>query len=116
MGFQSVFRSGRLSAPLALAGLIVAAYAPDTFAAAAGVEEITVTAQRTEEGIQDVPIAVSAFTGTMLDDKQIINPSDLQMNTPNDVHCHQLRRIELQHPRIAGWSSRRPAITACRST
>ena len=83
MGFQSVFRSGRLSAPLALAGLIVAAYAPDTFAASAGVEEITVTAQRTEEGIQDVPIAVSAFTGTMLEDKQIINPSDLQMNTPN---------------------------------
>src|SRR5262245_26517025 len=83
MGFQSVFRSGRLSAPFALAGLIAAAYAPDTFAAAAGVEEITVTAQRTEEGIQDVPIAVSAFTGAMLEEKQIINPSDLQMNTPN---------------------------------
>ena len=85
MGFQSVFRLGCASASVALAGLIVAAYAPDTLAAAAapGVEEITVTAQRTEEGIQDVPIAVSAFTGAMLEEKQIINPSDLQMNTPN---------------------------------
>jgi outer membrane receptor protein involved in Fe transport len=84
MGFQSVFRSGRLATPLALAGLIVAApYASNALAAAAGVEEITVTAQRTEENIQDVPIAVSAYTGAMLADKQIINTSDLQLNTPN---------------------------------
>jgi outer membrane receptor protein involved in Fe transport len=84
MGFQSVFRSGRFAAPLALAGLMATVgHAPTVFAAAAGVEEITVTAQRTEESIQDVPIAVSAFTGTMLEDKQIISPSDLQMNSPN---------------------------------
>ncbi len=47
------------------------------------IEEITVTAQRREESVQDVPIAVSAFSGAMLEDRQIINPSDLQMNAPN---------------------------------
>src|SRR5262245_29165248 len=83
MGYRIAFPLGRL-ATLASAGLISAAfYTSEAFAAAAGVEEITVTAQRTEENIQDVPIAVTAFTGTMLADKQIINTSDLQLNTPN---------------------------------
>ena len=42
-------------------------------------EEIIVTAQRSEESLQDVPIAVTALTGDMLQDKGVINPSDLQM-------------------------------------
>ena len=48
-----------------------------------GVEEVIVTAQRTNESIQDVPIAVTALTGNMLEEKQVINPSDLQMNAPS---------------------------------
>ena len=48
-----------------------------------GIEEVIVTAQRVEESLQDVPLAVTAFTGSMMEDKQIITPSDLQMNTPN---------------------------------
>ena len=47
------------------------------------VEEVIVTAQRTAESIQDVPIAVTALTGEMLEDRQVINPSDLQLNAPN---------------------------------
>lgn len=47
------------------------------------IEEIVVTAQRIEQSIQEVPIAVTAFTGAMLEDQGIINPSDLQMNAPN---------------------------------
>ena len=47
------------------------------------VEELVVTAQRVEESVQDVPIAVTALTGEMLEDKQVITPSDLQLNTPN---------------------------------
>ena len=46
-------------------------------------EEVVVTAQRTSESIQDVPIAVTALTGDMLEDKQVITVSDLQMNAPN---------------------------------
>ena len=47
------------------------------------VEEVIVTAQRVAESIQDVPIAVTALTDDMLRDRQIITPSDLQLNTPN---------------------------------
>ena len=47
------------------------------------VEELIVTAQRVAESIQDVPIAVTALTDDMLADRQIINPSDLQLNAPN---------------------------------
>lgn len=50
---------------------------------AAAIEEIVVTAQRVSESIQDVPIAVTALTGQMLEDKGIITPSDLQMTAPN---------------------------------
>ena len=46
-------------------------------------EEVIVTAQRVDESIQDVPIAVTALTGEMIEDRQIINPSDLQLNAPN---------------------------------
>ena len=58
------------------------AFVPLTVSAAA-IEEVVVTAQRVEESLQDVPIAVSAFTGAMMEDKQIISPSDLQLNAPN---------------------------------
>ena len=51
--------------------------------AAEVLEEIIVTAQRTEESLQEVPIAVTALSGEMLEDKGIINPSDLQLAAPN---------------------------------
>ena len=47
------------------------------------IEEVTVTAQRVEESVQDVPIAVTALTSDLLEDRQVINPSDLQLNAPN---------------------------------
>ncbi len=46
------------------------------------IEEIIVTAQRIDEDIQDVPIAVTALTDSMLEDQQVITPSDLQLNAP----------------------------------
>lgn len=46
------------------------------------IEEIIVTAQRIDEDIQDVPIAVTALTDTMIEDQQVITPSDLQLNAP----------------------------------
>lgn len=50
---------------------------------APAVEEVIVTAQRTAESIQDVPIAVTALTDDVIEERQIINPSDLQLNVPN---------------------------------
>lgn len=46
-------------------------------------EEIIVTAQRVAEDAQDVPLSVSALTEGMIDDQQVITPSDIQMNAPS---------------------------------
>lgn len=47
-----------------------------------GIEEITVTARRTEESLQSVPVAVTAFTAESLREKQISTPEDLQLSSP----------------------------------
>lgn len=52
---------------------------------AAVLEEIVVTAQKREEGLQDTPIAVTAFTSSALDDKNIDNIAQLANFTPNLV-------------------------------
>jgi outer membrane receptor protein involved in Fe transport len=44
---------------------------------------IVVTAQRRTQLLQDVPIAVSAFSGEQLERQQIDNASDLQLSLPN---------------------------------
>ena len=46
------------------------------------IEEVVVTAQRTEQSLQDVPIAVSAFTDEMLSERQIEVASDIQLQVP----------------------------------
>lgn len=47
--------------------------------------DIVVTAQRTAQRLQDVPIAVSAFSAESLEAQQIENTSDLQLTLPNVV-------------------------------
>ena len=47
------------------------------------IEELVVTAQRVAESVQDVPIAVTAIGGDALEDRQVVSPSDLQLNAPN---------------------------------
>lgn len=44
---------------------------------------IIVTAQRQAQSLQEVPIAVSAFSAEMLERQQIDNASDLQLTLPN---------------------------------
>lgn len=51
-----------------------------------GIEEIVVTAQRREEALQDVPIAVSAFTSDTLSERRIDDALDIQFNTPNLIY------------------------------
>ncbi len=48
-----------------------------------GIDEIVVTAQRQSQSLQDVPIAVSAFSAEALEKQQIENASDLQLTLPN---------------------------------
>ena len=52
-------------------------------AAGPGVEEIIVTAQRQSQRLQQVPIAISAFTAEGIEKQQIKNPLDLQLSLPN---------------------------------
>ncbi len=66
-----------------LAGVGVAALCSvDAFAQSLS-DEIVVTAQRTEQSLQDVPIAVSAFGGDDIADRQLESFTDIQFNIPN---------------------------------
>ena len=48
-----------------------------------GLEEVTVTAQRREENLQNVPISISAFTAASIKDNMFDDVSDYLVKTPN---------------------------------
>ncbi|MEQ1802760.1 MAG: TonB-dependent receptor [Gammaproteobacteria bacterium] len=73
-------RSFSTPAASVLAGLALAIGAGP---AAAEVEEIMVTAQRREESLQDVPLAVSAFNEDQIASRQIDVVKDIGQNVPN---------------------------------
>lgn len=51
------------------------------------IEEVVVTAERREANLQDVPISITAFSATDLEDHQVWNLGDLQSLVPNlSVH------------------------------
>ncbi|QKG72505.1 TonB-dependent receptor [Erythrobacter mangrovi] len=73
-----------------LAGICAGAIAVPSYAQDAGDDEptvrqnvIIVTAQRQNQSLQEVPIAVSAFDAEALEAQQIENTSDLQLTLPN---------------------------------
>ena len=47
------------------------------------IEEVLVTAQKREEGVQEVPLAVSAYTVSFLEDRQITNLIELTKFSPS---------------------------------
>ncbi len=48
-----------------------------------GLEEITVTARRVEENLQDVPVSITAFTAETMERRQITSSDDIGKITPN---------------------------------
>ncbi|MFD1613297.1 TonB-dependent receptor [Sphingomonas tabacisoli] len=48
-----------------------------------GSSDIIVTARRLEERLQDVPISVTVYNQEQLDQRNIVNPSDLSVYTPS---------------------------------
>ncbi len=59
------------------------ATAPEATGGYNALDEIVVTAQRQSQSLQDVPIAITAFTAQNLAAQQINNSSDLQLTLPN---------------------------------
>ncbi|MGP7796144.1 TonB-dependent receptor [Sphingomonas sp. CLY1604] len=57
--------------------------APSDAPAAVDNGDIVITAQRQSQRLQDVPIAVSAFTAQNIEKQQIVNPTALQQTLPN---------------------------------
>jgi outer membrane receptor protein involved in Fe transport len=64
-------------------GLILASLALTVGAEQKKIEEVLVTAQRTSENIQVVPIAVTAFGDELLKQKQVRSANTLQFHVPN---------------------------------
>jgi iron complex outermembrane receptor protein len=79
-------KTGLLFTRMCLLGLTAfGAAGPATlFAADANaIPEIIVTAERREANLQSVPVAVSAFDATQLQDRQIVDSQDLQFVVPS---------------------------------
>lgn len=72
-----------LSRAIAATSLLGSATIPAIANAQQVIEEIVVTAQKRAESIQDVPIAVSAFSQSELEYRQIDTAVDLQNYVPN---------------------------------
>ncbi len=75
------FSKTRLAAAVALAGVVSA---PAALAEIA-LEEIVVTAQKREQNMQEVPVAVTAFSGLELDAKGLGSVIDLEKSAPNTM-------------------------------
>ena len=69
-----------LRAAVAMAASLLAA---DAALAQQLIEEMVVTARKREENLQDVPMAIAAFTADQLRNSQVDNITDLQKMTPN---------------------------------
>ncbi|MCJ7590301.1 MAG: TonB-dependent receptor, partial [Woeseiaceae bacterium] len=81
-------------------------------AEATALDEVTVTARRREESLRDVPIAVSAYSGKMLEELGVVDVTTLSNYTPNvtlevsratnTTLTAYIRGIGQQDP-VAGW-------------
>jgi iron complex outermembrane receptor protein len=68
---------------LAALALFAPAAILSTTIAEAQLEEIIVTAAYREQGLQDVPVSISAVTGEMMAEAALQSPSDIQFLVPN---------------------------------
>ena len=85
MGRQAILARTALAAALASTGTVQAQSVAATSSPAAsdGLQEILVFAQKRTESLQDVPLAVTALTGSQIADLRLYSSNDLQEFTPN---------------------------------
>jgi len=80
--FTPLFNAVSLSTISAALVLVpIATLAPSQQASAQALEEVIVSAQRREVGLQDSALSVSAFSGQDLEEAQVFNAGDLAMTT-----------------------------------
>jgi iron complex outermembrane recepter protein len=80
--FNQLLRCSVAVASIATSGVAFAQDAPES-EGAGGIEEIVVTAQKRTEAVQDVPIAISAFTAETIERQGLDDALDLQLQVPN---------------------------------
>ncbi len=72
--------------PATALSLVLALGVPSTTALAAEsfvLEHVVVTARKREENLQETPIAITAISGDMIEETNMINVSDIEQRTPN---------------------------------
>lgn len=84
------------SSALLVASLSTAAHAQTSPAKANTIEELVVTAERREQSLQDVPVAISAFTSEKRDLIGISSVADLTNFTPGLQYSSQTDRVSLR--------------------
>ncbi|HLG86802.1 MAG TPA: TonB-dependent receptor [Alphaproteobacteria bacterium] len=70
--------------------------------ASAGLEEIVVTARRREEKLQNVPVAITAFTPKAIEENHIESASDLQHFVPSLLSSQETRDEQVFYLRGQG--------------
>jgi iron complex outermembrane receptor protein len=99
-------RNGSISAAVATALLPLSLTPPPIFqgealAASEGLEEIVVTARRREESLQNIPLSVAAFGSRELEERGVLNLSDLRAAIPNFVFEERAIGLD-ERPAIRG--------------
>ena len=74
------------------------------------IEEVITTARRTEESVTDVPIAISAFTGSDLEEKGITNMESISSIVPNIQFQKAANNQSVASVSVRGMGSSRGAI------
>ena len=102
MSSNNIVRKSLLSAAVAAASLNAGVVA------AAQIEEVIVTTQKRAQPLQDVPISVSAFTGSFIEKAQISDAKAMAMLTPGvsgdtDDSFLDLRMSVASAPMILVW-------------
>lgn len=90
--------TGLLLACVAFGAAPVTAIAADTSA----IPEVVVTAQRREENLQVVPVAVSAFNAEMLEARQVLDTQDLQAIVPSMKLTNNVASVTVLQPALRG--------------
>lgn len=78
----------------------------------AALDEITVTARRQEESLQQIPVAVTALSGNLLDKLNVVDATKLGQLVPNVMITQQTSSLNAAQVYIRGIGQNEPAANA----